>query len=156
MARSIPTRAPRTDALSHRVAFVLTYLTAGTIFGVVLVKSEAVSWYRMQEMFRFQSFHMYGLFATAIVTGVIGVALIKRFRRRALNGATIEFQTKDRRPQRYVYGGLVFGLGWGLTGICPGPMAALIGGGYSIVLVVLASAVLGTWTYGLMRARLPH
>ena len=156
MARAISGRSARSEAVSHPVAFGFTYLTAGTIFGVVLVKSEAVSWFRMQEMFRFQSIHMYGLFATAILTGVIGVALIKRFGLRSLHGDPIAFAPKERSSKRYVFGGLTFGLGWGLTGICPGPMAALIGGGYSVVLVVLASAIAGTWAYGMLRSKLPH
>lgn len=156
MARTIAGRPARSGATARPLAFVLTYLTAGTIFGVVLVKSEAVSWFRMQEMFRFQSIHMYGLFATAILTGVIGVALIKRFGLRSLDGEPIAFVPKDRSAKRYIFGGLTFGLGWGLTGICPGPMAALIGGGYSVVLVVLASAIAGTWAYGMLRPNLPH
>jgi len=134
----------------------LTYIGLGTAFGVVLVKSEAASWYRMQEMFRFQSIHMYGLFATAILTGVIGVALIKSLQLHAMDGKPIAFVSKNQRPHRYVLGGLAFGFGWGLTGICPGPMAALIGGGYGVVLVVLLSALIGTWTYGMVRTRLPH
>ena len=146
----------RTAARRRALAVALRYVGLGIVFGIVLVKSEAVSWYRMQEMFRFQSIHMYGIFATAIATGALGIFLIKRFHWKSLDGEQIAFTQKDRRPQRYVLGGLAFGFGWGLTGICPGPMAALIGGGYSVVLIVLASAVVGTWTYGRLRSRLPH
>lgn len=154
MARALSTTS--VQAPSRRLALAARYLALGTAFGIILVKSEAVSWYRMQEMFRFQSFHMYGLFATAILTGVLGVALLKRFGSKSMDGETIAFDAKNPRPQRYVFGGLIFGLGWGLTGICPGPMAALIGGGYSVVLVVLGSAIVGTWAYGALRPKLPH
>lgn len=156
MARSAHAPLDRKAASSRRAAAALKYLALGTAFGIVLIKSEAVSWYRIQEMFRFQSFHMYGLFATAILTATLGVALIKRFGVRSLDGETIVFKPKEGRPHRYVLGGLTFGVGWGLTGICPGPMAALIGGGYTVVLVVLLSAVVGTWAYGVLRPRLPH
>ena len=132
------------------------YLVLGTLFGFMLIKSEVVSWYRIQEMFRFQSFHMYGIFITAILTGVISVALIKRFKLRALDGEPITFSPKAPSRYRYVLGGITFGLGWGLTGVCPGPIFALIGNGFTVMVVVLASAVLGTWAYGVLRDKLPH
>jgi uncharacterized membrane protein YedE/YeeE len=140
----------------HTLAFFLKYLSLGTAFGFVLIKSEVVSWYRIQEMFRFQSFHMYGIFATAILTGVLTVWLIKRFKIPSVDGEPITFSQKTPHRYSYLFGGVIFGLGWGLTGVCPGPVLALIGGGFSVVLVILASAVLGTWTYGYLRPRLPH
>jgi len=135
---------------------LVRYLVLGTLFGLVLVKSEVVSWYRIQEMFRFGSFHMYGVFLTAIPTAMLSVALIKRFSVRAVTGEPITFTPKAPARYRYLVGGTLFGLGWGLTGACPGPIAALIGSGASVFLVVLASAVLGTWAYGVVRPKLPH
>ncbi len=115
-----------------------------------------VSWYRIQEMFRFGSFHMYGVFLTAIPTAMLSVALIKRLRVWAVTGEPITFTPKAPARYRYLLGGVLFGLGWGLTGACPGPIAALIGGGASVFIVVLLSAVAGTWAYGVLRHRLPH
>lgn len=135
---------------------LVRYLLLGTFFGLVLIKSEVVSWYRIQEMFRFGSFHMYGVFLTAIPTAMLSVALIKRLRVRAVTGDPITFTLKAPARYRYLVGGTLFGLGWGLTGACPGPIAALIGGGASVFLVVLLSAVAGTWVYGVLRSRLPH
>lgn len=155
-AHTSPERTSREETSRGKVAFLTTYLLLGTLFGIVLVKSEVVSWYRIQEMFRFQGFHMYGIFITAIATAMLGVALIKFFGSTSLSGDPILFTPKEKRPPRYVYGGLLFGLGWGLTGLCPGPIAAVIGGGYTAIAVVLASAVAGTWVYGVVRDRLPH
>ncbi len=135
---------------------LLRYLLLGTFFGLVLIKSEVVSWYRIQEMFRFGSFHMYGVFLTAIPTAMLSVALIKRFEVRAITGDPITFTPKAPARYRYLVGGTLFGLGWGLTGACPGPIAALIGGGTSVFLAVLLSAVAGTWAYGALRPKLPH
>jgi uncharacterized membrane protein YedE/YeeE len=132
------------------------YLAFGMYFGFVLTKAEVISWYRIQEMFRFQSFHMYGVIGVAVLVGVLSVWLIKRYNVRALGGSPITFADKEPASYRYIVGGTIFGLGWALTGACPGPIAALIGSGYTVVLVVLASAVLGTWTYGVLRPKLPH
>ena len=137
------------------VAFVIKHLAIGTYFGFVLAKSTAVSWYRIQEMFRFQSFYMYGLFMTAVAVGALSIFLIKRYKLRALDGSAIEIELFPPGFWRYAFGGFVFGIGWALTGICPGPIAALIGAGYSVVLVVLVSAMLGTWTYLALEKRLP-
>lgn len=133
------------------------YLLAGAAFGLVLMKSEVISWFRIQEMFRFQGWHMYGVFATAIPTAMAGVALLRRSGLRTLGGEPIVIPPKQLgRGLRYVLGGVTFGLGWALTGACPGPLFALLGSGVLPVLVVIASAVAGTWVYGLMRPRLPH
>jgi len=132
------------------------YILAGIIFGIVMVKSEAVSWYRIQEMFRFQSFQMYGIIGTAVVLGLISVYLIKRFKLRDLQGAPIKLPAKDKQLTKYALGGLIFGLGWALTGACPGPMFVNIGYGYLAMIVVVFGALAGTYLYGLVRTRLPH
>ena len=133
------------------------YLLAGIVFGIVLTKGEAISWFRIQEMFRFQGFHMFGIFATALPTAIVGVQLIKRRWRRTLGGAPIVIPPKHLGSGvRYAAGGTIFGLGWALTGACPGPLFALLGSGVTTMAVAVASAMLGTWTYGRFRHRLPH
>lgn len=133
------------------------YFTLGVLFGVVLAKSEVISWFRIQEMFRFQAFHMYGIIGSAIVVAAISLQLIKRSGARALDGQPIVVPPKAMgRGTRYWLGGIIFGLGWALVGACPGPLFALIGGGVSVMTVTLLSAVLGTWVYGACRSRLPH
>ena len=133
------------------------YLLVGIVFGVVLTKGEAISWFRIQEMFRFQGFHMFGIFATALPTAMIGVQLLKRRWRRTLGGAAIVVPPKHLGSgMRYAVGGAIFGLGWALTGACPGPLFALLGSGVTTMAVAIAGAMLGTWTYGRLRHRLPH
>ena len=134
----------------------IKYLIIGILFGIIMTKSEAISWYRIQEMFRFQSFHMYGIIGSALIVGVIIVQLIKRYKLESLEGAQIQFSEKNMSVARYLYGGIIFGLGWALSGACPGPMFTLLGNGYSVFLVVIGSAILGTYTYGLFREKLPH
>lgn len=134
----------------------LSYLLAGALFGFMLVKAEVISWYRIQEMFRFESFHMYGVIGSAVLVGALSVGLIKRFGVRTFGRDEITLSPKDPTYRRYILGGTVFGLGWALTGACPGPIAALIGGGQTVFVVVLASAILGTYVYGLVQDRLPH
>jgi uncharacterized protein len=133
----------------------LQYLAAGIVFGIILVKSEVLSWYRIQEMFRLQSFHMYGVIGSAVVTGIISVAIIKKTGVKTLYGQPITFQPKQFNKGQ-IYGGLLFGFGWALTGACPGPLFAQIGAGFSVVVITLFSAILGTWVYGKVRERLPH
>jgi hypothetical protein len=136
---------------------LLAYLLLGIAFGIVLTKSEVLSWFRIQEMFRFQSFRMYGIIGTAVATAALSVALIKRLRLRSVSGEVISIPPKQMgRGIRYAVGGTIFGLGWALTGACPGPLFALIGNGVSVMIVAVLSALLGTWTYGLLRPRLPH
>lgn len=131
------------------------YLTVGIAFGIILVKSEVISWFRIQEMFRLQSFHMYGVLGSAVITGIISVQLIKRFNIKTIKGERIILpQKKFHKGQ--VIGGLIFGFGWALTGACPGPMFAQIGTGALVVIVSLLSAIAGTWVYGLLREKLPH
>ena len=134
---------------------LLAYLLAGVYFGTVLVKSEAASWYRMQEMFRFESFHMYGVIGTAVMVGLISVQLIKRFNIKTVQGETVVIPNKSFNKGQ-VYGGLLFGLGWAITGACPGPLLAQIGAGYSVIIVTFLSAWAGTWLYGYFRDKLPH
>lgn len=134
----------------------LKYLIVGVIFGIVMAKSEAISWYRIQEMFRFQAFHMYGIIGTAVVLGVIGVALIKKFKLRDTEGNTIQFFPKNKSIARYLFGGIIFGLGWALSGACPGPMVVNIGYGFLTFGVVFLFAIFGTYLYGAIKDKLPH
>jgi uncharacterized protein len=136
---------------------LLVYFVVGILFGIALVKGEVVSWFRIQEMFRFQGFHMFGVFATALPVAITSVQLIKRRGMRALNGDPIVVPPKELgRGVRYAAGGTIFGFGWALTGACPGPLFALLGSGIGVIAVAILSAMLGTWTYGLLRPRLPH
>ena len=134
----------------------IKYILAGVLFGIIMTKSEAVSWYRIQEMFRFQSFFMFGIIGSAVISGIIMVQLIKRFHLKDASGSTIQFAAMDNRWKKYLFGGAIFGLGWALTGACPGPLFVLLGCGYGVMLVVIASALLGTFTYGFLKERLPQ
>ena len=127
----------------------------GVLFGVILVKSEVISWFRIQEMFRLQAFHMYGIIGSAIVVGVISIQLIKHFKLKTINKEPIIIPEKKFHWGN-VYGGTIFGLGWAITGACPGPLFAEIGSGFSVIVVTLLSAIAGTWVYGLLREKLPH
>jgi uncharacterized membrane protein YedE/YeeE len=135
--------------------FNLPYLVVGILFGIVFVKAEIISWFRIQEMFRLQSFHMYGVIGSAIAVGMLSVYLIKKFNIKTIQGEAITFQTKTFNKGQ-VYGGLLFGLGWALTGACPGPLFAQIGTGTTVIAVTLLSAIAGTWVYGYFRDKLPH
>ncbi|MEL7833773.1 DUF6691 family protein [Fodinibius sp. Rm-B-1B1-1] len=135
----------------------LKYLFIGTGFGFVLVKSEVVSWFRIQEMFRFDSIHMYGIIGLAVVVGIISVQMIKRYHIKDVQGNPISIPPKDSsQVTRYLVGGSIFGLGWALLGACPGPMFALFGSGLTVMVVPIAAAVLGTYVYGMLRPKLPH
>ncbi|WP_313091803.1 YeeE/YedE family protein [Chryseobacterium flavum] len=134
----------------------IVYLLIGTFFGIVMYKSEAASWFRIYEMFQFQSIHMYGLMGTALAVGIIIVQYIKRNKVKDVNGNPIVIADKDKSIPRYLIGGILFGLGWALAGACPGPMFVLTGAGYFPILVVILGAVLGTWLYGLIKDKLPH
>ena len=135
---------------------LLKYLIVGFVFGIVLTKSEAVSWYRIYEMFHFQSFHMYGIIMIAIVTGVIGIQIIKRKNVKDINGLPIEILDKEKGNLRYWIGGTFFGLGWALVGSCPGPIFILLGAGFLTIGFVLIGAILGTFIYGVLKDKLPH
>ncbi|MCZ2101445.1 MAG: YeeE/YedE family protein [Chitinophagales bacterium] len=135
---------------------VLKYLLAGIVFGIVMAKSEAISWYRIQEMFRFQAFHMYGIIGVAVILGMIGVFLIKKFKIRDYHGNPILFHPKDRSIPRYLIGGVIFGMGWALSGACPGPMVVNIGYGFLTMTIVFLFALVGTYLYGVVKSKLPH
>lgn len=133
----------------------IKYLIVGILFGIVFVKSEVISWFRIQEMFRLQSFHMFGIIGSAIVTGMISIWVIKKFNIKTLDGEPISIAPKNFNKGQ-IYGGLIFGFGWAITGACPGPLFAQIGTGSLVVIVTLISAVFGTWVYGYFREKLPH
>ena len=133
------------------------YLFVGALFGIVLAKSEAISWFRIQEMFRFQSFHMYGIIGLAVAVAAVSLALIKRFNVKTIRGEAITIKPKEySRGYSQILGGTIFGAGWALLGACPGPLYALIGSGTTVILVTLLSAIAGAWIYGALRPRLPH
>jgi len=134
----------------------IKYLILGIIFGITLTKAEVISWYRIYEMFRFQSFHMYGVIGSAVVLGLIIIQFIKRSKMKALDGHPIIISPKQFSIPRNLIGGIIFGLGWAMTGACPGPLFILLGNGVTVILVVIASALLGTYVYGLIRNKLPH
>ncbi len=135
---------------------LIKYLLLGIFFGIVLTKSEVISWYRIQEMFRFQSFHMYGIIGSAVVLGAVVVQIIKRTGMKDTMGESIDLPPKDKVFWRYILGGSIFGMGWALTGACPGPTFALVGNGYWLFLLVIAFGVLGTYFYGVIKDKLPH
>lgn len=135
---------------------LLKYMIPGILFGIVMTKSEAVSWFRIQEMFRFESFHMYGIIGTAVTLATIMTFLIKKNRRKNIEGDVINFTPKKMSIPRYLFGGIIFGLGWAMTGACPGPMFTLVGHGAWSILIVIFSAILGTYFYGLLKNKLPH
>jgi uncharacterized protein len=153
--RSLDTMCINESQLVHPWWYNFKYLMVGILFGIILVKAELVSWFRMQEMFRLQSFHMYGIMGSAIAVGMLSVWLIKKFRIKTIYGEEIEIHPK-RFNKGQIYGGLLFGLGWAMTGACPGPLFALIGTGATVIIVTFLSAIAGTWVYGLLRDRLPH
>ncbi|MCJ7466865.1 MAG: YeeE/YedE family protein [Maribacter sp.] len=134
----------------------IKFFFVGIFFGIVLVKSEAVSWYRIYEMFKFQSFHMYGIIGSAVFIGALSIGLIKYLKIKNIEGNDIYLPPKDRGFTSYIVGGTLFGFGWALAGACPGPMYILLGTGVFSMLIVIAAAVLGTFTYGLIRTKLPH
>jgi uncharacterized protein len=165
---NVPTATPTYSELEGRAATrgearlgareLLLYLGAGVLLGIVFVKSELTSWYRIQEMFRFQSFHLYGIIGSALAVAGSSLALMRRRGWRTLRGEEIELPEKHRTPLlvRYWLGGTFFGLGWALLGLCPGPIFAVIGSDHGVYLVALAGALAGTWAYALLHPRLPH
>ncbi len=153
--RSLDTICVNESEQQHPWWYNFKYMAVGILFGIVFVKAEIVSWFRMQEMFRFQHFHMYGVIGTAVVVAAISIILIKRFNVKTIHGEAIHF-TQKKFSKGQIIGGLIFGLGWALTGACPGPIFAQIGMGITVMIVVLLSAIAGTWVYGYFRVRLPH
>lgn len=134
----------------------IKYLFTGLVFGTIMSKAEIISWYRIYEMFRFDSFHMYGIIGSAVVLGIFTVQIIKRTGMKNMYGDAIHFNPKNKSVARYLIGGTIFGLGWAMVGACPGPMFVLVGHGYLPILVVIAGAMLGTLVYGMLRSKLPH
>lgn len=147
--------APNDTAKKETWTDNLKYLIVGIMFGIVFVKAEIVSWFRIQEMFRLQSFHMYGVIGSAVIVGMISVFLIKKFNIKTLDGETVVFNPKKFQKGQ-IFGGLIFGLGWAITGACPGPLFAQIGSGYVVIIATLLSAIAGTWTYGYFKEKLPN
>lgn len=141
--------------LQHKWYHNIKYLIVGILFGIVFVKAEIISWFRIQEMFRLQSFHMYGVIGSAVVVGMVSVWLIRKYNIRTIYGEPISIASKKFNKGQ-VYGGLIFGFGWAITGACPGPLFAQIGTGATVVAVTLLSAIAGTWVYGYFREKLPH
>lgn len=140
---------------TERELALLKYLFVGMFFGIVLVKAEVISWFRIQEMFRLQSFHMYGVIGAAVAVGMLSVFLIKKFDIKTISGEKVVIKDKEFKKGQ-IFGGFIFGLGWAVTGACPGPIFAQIGIGYSVVIVTFISAVAGTWVYGKLADKLPN
>ncbi|MBU8881824.1 transporter [Flavobacteriaceae bacterium JJC] len=153
--RSLDTMCVNESHLQHRWYHNLKYLVLGTLFGILFIKAEVISWFRIQEMFRLQSFHMYGIIGSAVLVAMISIFLIKKFNVKTVYGEEIVFHNKTFNKGQ-IYGGLIFGLGWALTGACPGPLFAQIGTGATVIAVTLLSAIAGTWVYGYFREKLPH
>lgn len=153
--RSLDTMCINESELVHPWWYNLKYTLVGALFGVVFIKAEIVSWYRIQEMFRLESFHMYGVIGTAVTVGVLSVFLIKKLKIKTIYGETVNFHAKSFNKGQ-IYGGLLFGFGWALTGACPGPLFAVLGTGVMVTVVMLLSAIAGTWVYGYIREKLPH
>ena len=153
--RSLDAICINESELQHPWWHNLKYLAVGLLFGFVFVKAEIISWFRIQEMFHLQSFHMFGVIGSAVAVGAVSVALIKKFNVKTVYGEPIEFHPKKFNKGQ-IYGGLMFGFGWAITGACPGPLYAQIGVGYLSIIITLLSAIAGTWVYGLLRDKLPH
>ena len=141
--------------LEHKAWYNIKYLLVGIVFGILFIKAEIISWYRIQEMFRLQSFHMFGIIGSAILVGMLSVFIIKKRNIKTIYGEEIKFQPKEFN-QGQIYGGLLFGFGWAITGACPGPLFAQIGSGALAISITLLSAIAGTWIYGKYRDKLPH
>lgn len=135
---------------------LIKFLLLGVFFGIIMTKSEAVSWFRIQEMFRFESFHMYGIIGTAVVLGALVIFLMKKSGMTSYQGRPLKLQPKEMQIPRLLIGGTIFGLGWAMTGACPGPMYVLVGHGAWAILAIIASALLGALTYGALQSKLPH
>ena len=134
----------------------LKFLTLGIIFGIIMSKAEIISWYRIYEMVRFESFHMYGVIGSALILGLFSVQMIKFFNLKSYDGEEIIFTPKDRGISRYLIGGVIFGLGWSMTGACPGPLFVLLGKGVWPIMLIILGSIFGTFLYGLFRDKLPH
>lgn len=153
--RSLDAESLNVSELQHPWYYNLKYLFTGLLFGIILVKAEVISWFRIQEMFRLQSFHMFGVIGSAIAVGMLSILVIKKYKLKTIYGEPIVLISK--KPNKgNIYGGLLFGFGWAITGACPGPLFAQIGTGATVIIITLLSAIAGTWVYGWLRPRLPH
>ncbi|HEY8683976.1 MAG TPA: DUF6691 family protein [Chloroflexota bacterium] len=156
-SHKISPTTPRRGEAQQRISSLVLYAVMGTLFGIILVKSEVVSWYRIQEMFHFESFHMYGVLGSAFFTAFVSLQVLKRLKVRSRIGEAIRIPPKPLgKGYRYWIGGSIFGIGWAFSGACPGPLFALAGSGITVYLMAAVTALLGTWTYGYLRPRLPH
>ena len=153
--RALDAMCVNESMLEHKWYHNLKYLVVGILFGIVFVKAEVISWFRIQEMFRLQSFHMFGIIGSAVAVGMLSVFLIKKFGIKTIYGEPIVIHSKEFNKGQ-IYGGLLFGFGWAITGACPGPLFAQIGTGATAILITLLSAIAGTWVYGYFRDKLPH
>ena len=153
--RALDTMCVNESELNHPWWYNLKYLAVGILFGIIFVKAEIISWFRIQEMFRLQSFHMFGVIDSAVFVGKISVLIIKKFNIKTIYGEEVEFHPKQFNKGN-IYGALLFGFGWAITGACPGPLFAQIGSGATVIIITLLSAIAGTWVYGLLRDKLPH
>jgi len=153
--RSLDAVCLNESELKHPWWYNFKYLVAGILFGIILIKAEVISWFRIQEMFRLQSFHMFGVIGSAVIVGIISVWLIRKFNIKTIYGEPIEFVNRKLNKGNII-GGLLFGSGWALTGACPGPLFAQIGTGATATIITLLNAIAGTWCYGLLRDKLPH
>ncbi|MBN8672711.1 MAG: YeeE/YedE family protein [Chitinophagales bacterium] len=153
--RSLDAVCLNESELKHPWWYNFKYAIAGILFGILLVKAEVISWFRIQEMFRLQSFHMYGVIGSAVAVGMLSVWIIKKYKIKTIYGEPIEFVTKKLNKGNII-GGLLFGFGWAITGACPGPLFAQIGTGATVTIITLLSAIAGTWVYGYFREKLPH
>lgn len=135
---------------------LIKFLLLGTVFGIIMTKSEVISWYRIYEMFRFESFHMYGIIGSAVVLGAIFVFISKKKKMKSMNGESLQLWEYKKGWIGYLVGGIIFGLGWALTGACPGPLFVLVGNGFTVILVAIAAALVGTLAYGILKDKLPH
>jgi uncharacterized protein len=153
--RALDAMCVNESRLEHKWYHNIKYMIVGILFGILFVKAEIVSWFRIQEMFRLQSFHMYGIIGSAVIVGIISVWMIKKFKIKTIYGEDIVIHDKQFNKGN-IYGGLLFGFGWAITGACPGPLFAQIGTGALVIIITLLSAIAGTWFYGLLRDKLPH
>ncbi len=153
--RSLDTICINASELKHPWWYNFKYVIAGTLFGIVLTKAEVISWFRIQEMFRLQSFHMFGVIGSAIFVGAVSILIIKKYKIKTMHGEEIDLHPKSFNKGQ-VIGGLLFGFGWAMTGACPGPLFAQIGTGTTVIIITLLSAIAGTWVYGLIREKLPR
>ena len=153
--RSLDMASINESELKHPWWHNIKYLVAGIFFGIILVKAEVISWFRIQEMFRLQRFHLFGVIGSAVVTGMISVAIIKKYRIKTIYGEPVRLHSKPFHKGQ-IFGGILFGLGWAVTGACPGPLFAQIGTGVTVTSITLLSAIAGTWVYGKFRDHLPH